>query len=173
MADLLSLLSRGYFPKELPPPFKTVAFGHAVAAATKVYCDLAENTGPAKLGHHNLARPGNIYRRLGIPNPTKHVRSATSLLNSGMNLRPPLITLHSRSAHRLPVQLGEHSIRPFSLENLAEHRITTRAGKRHLLTADVTLASTHRSTHTASMGLAYEGRRQGEQERRSYRQCAR
>src|SRR5687768_11768 len=73
MSDLPSLLSRGYFPKELPPPFKTVAFGQAVATAPVEFRDLSLSLPPAKLAHHNLARPGNVYRRLGIPNPAKHL----------------------------------------------------------------------------------------------------
>ena len=73
---LANLLSRGYFPGELPPPFTTTRFAKAVTAPgvslpidfTKrknAWCDFTS---------YSLARPGSLRHRLAIA-PRK-IRSA-------------------------------------------------------------------------------------------------
>jgi hypothetical protein len=137
VSDLTSLLTRGYFPKELPPPFKTVSFGQAVASAPAEFRDLSHNLSPAQLAHHNLARPGNVYRRLGIPNPAKHLplcdfiaahwtELATAASKGTLSLSSPTPSVIGRALNPR-VLLG----------NLAEHRTMVRAGKRYVLTADI------------------------------------
>lgn len=65
------LLKRGYFPKELPPSFSSEHFGRVASSLTVS----APNdwTQPVIL---NLARPGNLRRRLGIPNPFSQLHLA-------------------------------------------------------------------------------------------------
>ena len=71
--QLLDLLDKGYFPKELPPPFTTSSFGHALAGPNAVMPSGAFSTSPrfSMPCVHNLVRTGGLRRNLGIPNP-KH-----------------------------------------------------------------------------------------------------
>lgn len=73
-----ALLARGYFPKELPPPFTTAAFaekiGHVVPlwAAHEANLSQAQRRSyppPSSYARFDMARKGHSRRMLGIPNP--------------------------------------------------------------------------------------------------------
>ena len=67
---LYEFLSKGFFPKELPPCFSTSTFGTVMASHQATlpvtFRDKARIT---YLCEHSLARSGGLRRRLGIPNP--------------------------------------------------------------------------------------------------------
>ena len=65
MKILNALLEKGYFPRELPPPFNTRAFGTFAANSTTAW----PKSRWTRCARHNLARPGGLRRPLGIPNP--------------------------------------------------------------------------------------------------------
>lgn len=68
MVTLTALLAKGYFPRELPPPFNTVSFArHAKKAGAGWPKD--EWT---RCAAHNLARPGGLRRPLKIPHPISY-----------------------------------------------------------------------------------------------------
>lgn len=74
--DKNTLLSRGYFPKELPTPFISESFSRILSVLNlKDIQPSPENerliTRPAT---HNLARPGGQRRRLHLPNPFSYWR---------------------------------------------------------------------------------------------------
>lgn len=60
------VLARGYLPRELPRSFRSTTFAAASASLTESHIPAKEWTETAAL---NLDRPGNLRRRLGIPNP--------------------------------------------------------------------------------------------------------
>ncbi len=73
MAALADLLSRGYFPRELPPPFTTRHFAQAVVAnRAAMPGSFTAGTQASRLSPHNLARHGTLRRPLSIPNPIAH-----------------------------------------------------------------------------------------------------
>ncbi len=61
-----SLLSRGYFPAELPPPFWTVPYGEYVSR-TPAFLGTSRKWG--KCSMHSIPRGGHARRRISIPNP--------------------------------------------------------------------------------------------------------
>ncbi len=63
------LISRGYFPKELPPAFTSAAFAEFISVNKWEFS--TETTRPAI---HNLARPGGQRRRLHLPNPFNYAQ---------------------------------------------------------------------------------------------------
>ena len=73
MASVRNLLGIGYFPKELPRPFRTVTLA-ALLTDSSINKPTAFINGKrsAKMCCHNLARPGSLRRKLGIPNPVLH-----------------------------------------------------------------------------------------------------
>jgi hypothetical protein len=90
---LEALLSRGYFPKELPPVFSTAGFAKAVTAASfdPSACLVAPNLkdhldhperGISRLCRHSLARLDGTNRLLHIPHPT-HFYSLCTALDDG------------------------------------------------------------------------------------------
>src|ERR1039458_8525257 len=72
MSDLFRLLERGYFPRELPPPFNTDSFASNAFAVGKSW-KYGSWTSPVV---HNLARPGGLRRPLSIPNPVAYYKLA-------------------------------------------------------------------------------------------------
>ncbi len=73
---LRDILERGYFPKELPPPFVTGGFAHLVTSAATLPPDFQSNIQAAKPriptakpSRYSHARGGLLRRPLSIPNP--------------------------------------------------------------------------------------------------------
>src|SRR3977135_1364434 len=74
-----ALLGRGYFPPELPPPFRTVSCARSawprrlaflpqeLTKQKNDWCDFVS---------YSLARPGSLRRRLAILNPLAYFRLA-------------------------------------------------------------------------------------------------
>jgi hypothetical protein len=147
------LLTRGYFPKELPPPFKTVSFATKVAEKFPVLVGLAKGLPPTKLAQHNLARPGSIHRRLGIPNPAPHLMLCAFLVKHW-----PGFQLHFAKS-KLSLSLPEDSPAGRAvntrvpLGELAEHRVAVRAGYRASLYADVARFYPSLYTHSIPWAL--------------------
>ena len=85
-SPLSNLLARGYFPKELPPPFNTRSFGiFADTAPVALHLDISKKglkfnltTQPAT---HNLARSGTLRRKLTIPNPVNQYQIARAVVD--------------------------------------------------------------------------------------------
>ncbi len=149
---LQSLLARGYFPRELPPPFTTQNF-----AAYAV-----NNTGswPARRTQcvrHNLARPGGLRRPLSIPNPHAFFRLADLLVSNWATIRAH--TWRSRMSASRPyvmMQSPREIIPRFRYGELPRLRALTRRGGRYLLYTDI--AQFYPSLYTHSIPWALHGK---------------
>lgn len=71
MATLLNLLGKGFFPRELPPPFNTNSFAAYAPTAAAGWSNAVKRTW-TRCATHNLARPGGLRRPLKIPNPISY-----------------------------------------------------------------------------------------------------
>jgi len=109
---LSNLLARGYFPKELPPPFNTKLFGSFAGTASAAILQLdttkkgLKNNLTTRPATHNLARSGTLRRMLTIPNPVNQYQVAQSVAKgwraiksacamSSFSLTTPRYTKHS------------------------------------------------------------------------------
>ena len=79
MVSLEKILSRGYFPKELPPPFSTASFGDFIKRNPTVVPILLTASKQSRLARHSLARAGTLRRHLGVPNPISFLGLANCL----------------------------------------------------------------------------------------------
>jgi len=70
MPDLVTLLAKGYFPEELPPPFRTDIYAKAILdnihGLPNTFTDRQLT---AKIASHSVARVDILRRPIGIPNP--------------------------------------------------------------------------------------------------------
>ena len=76
------VIGRGYLTKELPPVFSSTALDASVALEGPLALEDSPRPGRglnARPASHNLARPGNLRRRLQIPNPFSYYELATAL----------------------------------------------------------------------------------------------
>ena len=69
------LISKGYFPREAPPPFTTTQLASFLKAPSFLL-QLSSFRKSARMMHHNLVRVGRLRRELGIPNPVAHIQLA-------------------------------------------------------------------------------------------------
>ncbi len=141
--SLSDLLGRGYFPKELPPPFSTTSFAAAVAAAgaglpaqlnpnLRVARPVVPPTKPVRYSH---PRGGLLRRELGIPNPETQLILCRELDNEWANLAvggtvlsatAPVLAAFGRAVHpRSPLD---------SRQRLA---VASRVNRRHVLQTDI------------------------------------
>ena len=70
MPDLVTLLAKGYFPEELPPPFKTDIYAEAILNNIhNLPNTFTKRQLTAKIAPHSVARVDILRRPVGIPNP--------------------------------------------------------------------------------------------------------
>ncbi len=134
MATLRSLLSKGYFPRELPPPFNTLTFA---PYAAKVGGSWKQST-RTRCVSHNLARPGGFRRPLRIPNPVSYFALADIVASNW-----PAIMAHT-GKHRLSasrpyvLRRSDRAVVPrCRYAELTRLRALRRRAARYLLVTDI------------------------------------
>ena len=142
MVTVVDLASKGYFPKELPPPFTTKPFGNLL----KSYQGLTPPGFALKFSNpivtrpsiHNLTRFGLVRRQLSIPNPISFVQIASLLEmnwngllpswnNSTLSLSQPIVDPTASRAVTASHPLSSHPI----------HRAALRATSKYILKSDI------------------------------------
>ena len=158
-SPLSNILARGYFPKELPPPFNTKLFGvFADSAAASV---LELDTSPKGVGKnltsrpavYNLGRSGTLRRRLTIPNPVNQYQVARAVaegwheLKSACRVSPISLTTPRYLKH------GSRAINPLhAFDAIPVARARSRTASRYMLTTD--LSQFYQSIYTHSIPWA-------------------
>src|SRR5712672_2407139 len=84
--DLATLLSRGYFPKELPPTFHTTDFGNKLVANVCAMPADFNSRRLTKACSHNLVRAGTLRRKLAIPNPVSYFQLGQFVISHWQDL---------------------------------------------------------------------------------------
>jgi hypothetical protein len=119
---VVDLIRRGYFPREVPPPFTTEPLADVVHAAR---ADLPLDSGPTESAPHNLARTGGLRRPLRLPNPQAYVNLAhviehqwsdldTFVRSSRITLSRPVVDPDEERALIPRFKFGESSKRRLS-----------------------------------------------------------
>lgn len=137
--QLSDLLSKGYFPKELPPPFSTTSYSLALSGPLAAPPAAAFSSAPkfSPPCVHNLVRTGGLRRNLAIPNPKHFFRLAQHVVANWENFtRHTSISPFSLTK---PVDNGpDRAISPeYDLSERAGFRAKFRSTHRFLLKADI------------------------------------
>lgn len=156
---LLNVLSRGYFPKELPPPFNTKLFGiFADTAQAKVLqLDTTKRGIKSNLitrpAIHNLARSGTLRRKLTIPNPVNQYQVARAVVQGWKDIKAECAgSTFSLTSPRY-LKHGARAISPWSdFDVIPVARARSRTASRYLLTTD--LSQFYPSIYTHSIPWA-------------------
>jgi hypothetical protein len=137
MASLINLLTNGYFPRELPPPFKTVTFANYAIRAAAGWAPGAR-TAWTKCVSHNLARAGGLRRPLKIPNPVSFVPLADVIANNWRAIYSHTWKVRlSASRPLLKPSSGRAVVARYLLRELPRLRTLRRRGCRYLIRADI------------------------------------
>ena len=151
-----SLLARGYFTEELPPPFTTNAFAAAVegnpaALPNEFLFDHQPKTRPVI---HSVVRPGNLPRRFSLPNPCAAAVTARLVCENWELIE----TLHRQSHFSMsrPVASDDPARRALiwahTRQQQALRRVEGRVASRYIVRA-IFPSSIRRSTHIRSRGF--------------------
>jgi hypothetical protein len=158
MPLLTDLLAKGYFPRELPPPFNTRSFAQYVENRW-AELPLVDDWHRGLRTHccrHDVARTRGLRRTLSIPNPF-----AQMLLCIEIAVGYPAIVQHVLAPPRPLLSASrpvywQHQPRAlvtrYSLRELPRLRLRSRVGMRYILRADV--ASFYSSIYTHSIPWA-------------------
>lgn len=166
MATLVDLLERGFFPKELPPPFSTSSFAQIVHTnLASLPNSFLSGTKAGRISTHNLARVSTLRRALGIPNPIHYFRLCKEISDNWTALEA-----HCRQS---PVSLSKPIVDPNrrraltpekSFESLRRHRASLRARSRYILRTD--LSRFYHSVYTHAIPWALHGKALAKNRRR-------
>jgi hypothetical protein len=150
MPSLFDFISKGYFPRELPPPFETINFANYIIQQN-IPSEFNSNKviKSSKLTNYNIVRVGSLRRKLSIPNPIHYFRLSKFIIDK-WNF---LITKPNSSAFSLsiPIDTGTkyralESKVPLSDKPL--HRARIRAGSKYILYSDITRCYPSIYTHS-------------------------
>jgi len=156
-SPLSIILSRGYFPKELPPPFNTKSFGaFAEAAPADFYLDIKKgglkNNLTTRPAVHNQARTGTLRRKLTIPNPVNQYQVARAVGEGWKALKSACVSPISLTTPRY-LKHGARAVSPRSpFDAIPQARAHSRTASRYLLTTD--LSQFYPSIYTHSIPWA-------------------
>lgn len=153
--SIASILSRGYFPKELPPTFTSAQFGEYVQTFKKGKIpfdtsDAARRTSRPEV--FNLARAGSLRRELSILNPIHYTRLTEYVVDNWDELIGRVNSKYSLTVPTLS-ETGRAIVRGHSLEDLPRERAKARSQGTHLMHADVSRFYPSIYTHSISWAI--------------------
>lgn len=155
MTLLEKLLSKGYFPKEVLPPFSTEKYAHAIATNYDSLPPLFR-TGKfiSKCAIHNISRKGTLRRKLGIPNPINFYRLSETITENWHDI----YTCASKSKISLttpdPSSNGNRAFNPkHSLNELPDLHAKLRSKHKYILKTDI--SRFYHSIYTHSVAWTY------------------
>ena len=149
-----TLLSRGYFPKELPPAFFTEGF--AAYASSTPGRQILEGGAAASFTNcvaFRLAGPGAVGRELAIPHPSSFAALARLIATNFPRLLKRAAASPFSRSHPVYNSSAARALLPsFKPKNLARERTIARAGRAYLVTADI--SQFYPSLYTHAVGWA-------------------
>ncbi len=154
------LLSRGYFPKELPPTFSTEAFASRVLYAIGGMPVFLSNYREAELCPHSVGRIGGFRRTLSIPNPIPYLQLCLLIGRnwsriSGRIRQSPLSISY-------PVVNQERAVVPGE-KDLSRERVRIRRSANYVAVADI--SRFYHSIYTHTIEWALHGKAKAKQRR--------
>ncbi|MEP7353214.1 MAG: RNA-directed DNA polymerase [Acidobacteriota bacterium] len=148
-------IRKGYFPKELPPSFKTTSLAQALdpTVAGFPFPNASQKLPWKWMLNHSLARASQVRRSLGVPNPITHWALAKEIADHWGILRSQARRSSlSRSLPTLRSTQGRAAVPAIPLADVMFVRVNTRARGRYLLRTDI--AEFYRSVYTHSIPWA-------------------
>ncbi|HEX9965362.1 MAG TPA: RNA-directed DNA polymerase [Allosphingosinicella sp.] len=159
-----ALLGRGYFPKELPPPFQTGTFAAQYATLKPKWSALRASMSSKARGNHplpshpvlfDMARKGHARRTLAIPNPVNQFYLIQEIARYWTPITG-LIDSSRLSITKCSIADEGRAIPMPPLSSLAEKRIILYAAQGAILQTDV--LSFYHSIYTHAIPWALHGK---------------
>jgi hypothetical protein len=158
MTSIYALISRGYFPVELPPPFTTESFANYVNSNRgNLPANFTNHNKTAKLLRHSIPRVGISRRRVSVPNPICFYDLCQTIENNWPAIRQQTSTSKlSKSYPKVGTAQGRAIVRYYMDRELTDFRIDLRSTSRYILVTDI--AQFYPSLYTHSIPWAVHGK---------------
>lgn len=171
--NFVALLGRGHFPRELPPPFSTKTLADAVVAEPDIFKSTISSKvyerKVAQICKYSLARPGQLRRNLGIPNPAFHFLLSLKLARLYKDFHYQYITEPQYSVS-FPVRQDDERLGAFApsmdWNEIPLRRLKDRTKGKYLVTADI--ARFYPSIYTHSIPWAMHGKEKAKEKKTDY-----
>jgi hypothetical protein len=167
------LLSHGYFPKELPPPFATAGLSrhidaiaqnwraHVVSLPRKAQENIPRPTSPEIF---NMARRGHMRRLLSIPNPVNQYYLCESIAANWRRIQH-ILQKSPYSLTKCEILTGkDRAVETIPFSTLPQHRIRHYCNYMYVMQTDV--ARFYHAIYTHSIPWALHGKEVAKQNRR-------
>lgn len=143
---IADLLSRGFLPQELPPPFTSSSLRNIVSRRGALHQQVQLNQ-TSKCVEHNLARTGSLRRRLSIPNPVAYSLLSQVLSQNIANCHS--IYAKSKISKSTPVAGVDRAVtRASQMHDLPIIRAVQRSGARYVFKTDISRCYPSIYTHS-------------------------
>lgn len=159
-SPLSNILARGYFPKELPPPFNTHSF--AAFSDTSSASTLALDTSKkgqkknftSRSGVHNQARAGTLRRKLTIQNPVNQYQITRAVVEGWFELKRACAKSSISLTTPVYKKRGRRAINPkSSFDIIPIARAKARTASRYFLSTDLSMFYPSVYTHSIPWAL--------------------
>ena len=151
---LFDLLSRGYFPKELPRPYSTLSFATLLTSGVALPGDFAKTAAKgnqlpvAKAGRYSHARSGLLRRQLSICNPVHYFLLSKELIQNWAALLPSISgTPLAATAPEFKIA-GRAIDGKYSQGDRPAVALDSRLGRRYVLQTDISRFYSSIYTHS-------------------------
>lgn len=141
--ELVNLLSRGYFPKELPRPFVTEMYGQVIcneSSLPQAFCAKAGNSNdllPGKPSRYSHARGGLLRRYLSICNPIHNYLLSKEIVGNWKTLEPYISNTNLSASCPEFKTKGRAIDSKSSQDKRSEFAQKSRLGRRYVLRTDI------------------------------------
>lgn len=163
---LEALLSRGYFPKELPPPFTSAVFAAKLDevvptwAAHEASLNAQERRyypPTSRYARFDMARRGHLRRTLGVPNPINQYYLTSAIVDHQDEFEGMAARSQIGVTPAIINETGSRAVSMPKLSLLSEKRIQAYGTARAILQTDV--LSFYHAIYTHSIPWALHGKR--------------
>lgn len=154
--NVIDLLSRGYFPREIPPSFSTISLAQLHASGSSSLMTLGDPKRMTQLVKHGLHRPGGLRRELAIPNPRHFIQLCEAIASGWQPTIEPLLSQISFGISRPIPSAGVRSIKSKGEPTRDLRKALSRTGARYILKTDV--QRFYPSIYTHSIPWALHGK---------------
>ena len=156
---LADLLTRGYFPKELPRPFVTAPFATAVTSGANLPGDFVKtaargnNLPTAQTATYSLARGGLLRRPLSICNPLHYFLLCKEMMQNWASIAPRVAGTSLAATTPEFKTVGRAIDGRWPQRARPELAQSTRLGRRYVLQTDISRFYDSIYTHSISWAL--------------------
>ena len=150
----IDLIERGYFPREVPPPFQSTKLAaHVSVAGVVKLSSLIGKVWWTSSVRHNLARPAGLRRPLAIPNPIGYLGVANEVEAGWSQEIEPLLKSSTLSASRPILSTGPRAVEYSGNDDIELRRAASRGAARYVVHADIQNFYPSVYTHSVAWAL--------------------